>query len=81
LTKDSVSAYKLENGNCLVIYRTEELKNGGLNWTKIGKKYLKNLFAFNETPDREQLHQITMLKAVDLKDKNDISNLKPIRNA
>jgi Leucine-rich repeat (LRR) protein len=78
LTKDSVSAYKLENGNCLVIYRTEELKKW---WTELDKDWqevFKKSVAFNETPDREQLHQITMLKAVDLKDKNDISNLKPL---
>ncbi len=78
LTKDSVTNYIKENGSSLVIYRTKTLENWWAELSSDWKDVFKQYVDFSEVPDREQLHQITMLKEVDLKDKNDISNLKPL---
>lgn len=78
LTKETLADFKKENNTCLVVYRTEQLNKWWSdindNWKSIFKRYVP----FTDKPDREQLHQITVLKEIDVKEQNEISGLKPL---
>jgi len=78
LNKEVVNRYKKENGTCLVVYRTEELNKWwaeiDAEWKKIFGQYVE----YKDKPDREQIHQIAILKEIDIKAHNSISSLKPL---
>jgi Leucine-rich repeat (LRR) protein len=78
LTKEAVFEFNDINTSCLVIYRTEELKKWWNlvddEWKKIFNRYV----GFNDKITGEQLHQITVLKEIDVKEQTGIRGLKPL---
>ncbi|UZR95620.1 leucine-rich repeat domain-containing protein [Chondrinema litorale] len=75
---EKVREFASENKNVLVIYRTEKLKG----WWKLldedWKSILSKQIALEGSPDREQLHQITSLKVLDIPEGTRINSLNPL---
>jgi Leucine-rich repeat (LRR) protein len=78
LTTEAVFAFNEVNDQCLVMYRTEELKKWWANVDNDWKKIFNTYVPFGEKITGEQLHLITVLKEIDVKTQNEIRGLKPL---
>ena len=80
IKSEAVREFAAENKNVLVIYQTEELKS----WWKLLDDDWKNILtkqvAIDGEPDRDQLHQITSLKVLNIPEGTRINSLNPLSN-
>ncbi|MBP7679369.1 MAG: hypothetical protein KA096_03025 [Bacteroidales bacterium] len=78
VTRNLANEFMARHPKVLVIYESQELTSwwAGLNldWQKIFRSYSK----LDPNPTKEQLHQLSLLSAIDLTGKNNITNLEPL---
>jgi hypothetical protein len=77
---DSTAVYEFNeiNPSCLVIYRTDKLK---IWWNTVEEDWKKIFNRYVPVTDKitpEQLHQITIIKEIDVQDMSEIRSLKPL---
>jgi hypothetical protein len=85
--EDEIVEFLLKHPDCQVIYRTEELLSWWDGLPEIWKLIAADHITYSTQPNREQLHELTNLRKLDLDANKDISNrlleitnLDPLKN-
>lgn len=80
ITRTKANAFMEQNPNVLVVYESSDLMNWWNNlpdaWKDLVKPKLKN----NNQITKEELHEITRVKKIDISDNQSINTLEPVTN-
>ena len=80
ITRRTANQFMEDNSGVLVIYESAEL----INWWKAlsgeWKNYFSDYVSTNVDPKKEELHEITKIKNVDISGRDEIKTLKPLQN-
>jgi Leucine-rich repeat (LRR) protein len=78
VTRSLANAFMASHPKVLIIYESQELSSWwaglSLDWQKVFKSYVK----LDPKPTTEQLHQLTLLSAINIAENDNISNMEPL---
>ncbi|MEZ4775653.1 MAG: leucine-rich repeat domain-containing protein [Bacteroidia bacterium] len=73
-----VRRFLSHRGDCLVIFESEKLESWWENLSDEWQRVIRNHIRLDQTPDREQLHQIISLEGLSIVDNQQITDLVPL---
>ena len=80
ITRTKANSFMEQNANVLVVYESSDLMNWWNNIPEAWKDLVRPKIKNENQPTKEELHQITRVKKIDISENQSINTLEPLAN-